>query len=350
MCAYVAAELEAQGFRVGLYASPHLVSPTERITVNGIPISEEAFTAWTQELKPHVERSDASFFEAMTAMAFAHFAASGVDVAVVEVGLGGRLDATNVIRPLVSVVTKIALDHVDYLGSDLRGIAKEKAGIAKSGVPFVTGEADAGVRAELVWEAKEHGASRVVEVDVRRSLPAGVRLGLRGSHQGGNAWVAVAALNELPAPFRRPGEQIPPSFADAMLPGRYDVAGRWIFDVAHNPDGVAVLVAALQEYAPVRPLHALVGIRSDKDWKPMLQALAPAVDRMLLTVAPSVPGTQRWNLADFAGSGVQFEPDFAAALAEVERGAETIVVTGSFHTVGDAMERLGLAPYGLAAP
>ena len=102
VCAFLAAELEAQGFAVGLYTSPHLVSPAERISVNGVPISEDAFSSWTQELKAHVERADASFFEAMTAMAFADFAARGVDIAIVEVGLGGRLDATNVIKPLVS--------------------------------------------------------------------------------------------------------------------------------------------------------------------------------------------------------------------------------------------------------
>ena len=351
MCAFVAAELEAQGFAVGLYTSPHLVSPAERISVNGIPISEDAFASWTQELKTPIERADASFFEALTAMAFADFAARGVDIAIVEVGLGGRLDATNVItKPLVSVVTKIALDHVDYLGTDLRGIAKEKAGIAKPGVPFVTGETDPEIRAELVWEAKEHGAAQVVEVDVQRPVPDAVKLSLRGPHQRGNAWVALAALNALPSPFLPPGDRIPSSFARAAFPGRYDVVGRWIFDVAHNPDGIAALAAALAEHAPDRPLHALVGIRSDKDWKPMLRQLAPAVDRILLTVAPSMPVSHRWKPADFAGMGVQFEPDFPSALAEVERGAETVLVTGSFHTVGDAMERLGLSPFGLSAP
>lgn len=347
--AYLAAELRAQGFRVGLYTSPHLVSPTERILVDDVPISDEAFGVWTRELKPHIERYDASFFEALTVMAFADFAARGVDVAVVEVGMGGRLDATNVIKPMVSVVTKIALDHTEYLGNDLRSIAKEKAGIAKPGAAFVTGETDPGVRAELVWEASELGAKRLVEVDVRRPPPPGVRLGPRGPHQWANACVALAALNELPPPYERPGDTVPESFATVRVPGRYDVAGRWIFDVAHNPDGIAVLVAALQDHSPVRPLHALVSVRKDKDWKAMLQALDPAVDRILLTVAPSMR-QQGWSAADVAGTGLQFEPDFQAALAEVERGAETVVVTGSFHTVGDAMDRLGLAPFGVSAP
>ncbi|HET8762771.1 MAG TPA: Mur ligase family protein, partial [Gemmatimonadales bacterium] len=165
VCAFIATELEAQGFRAGLYTSPHLVSPCERIVVNGVQIAEDAFATWTDELRPHIERADASFFEAVTAMAFADFAARGVDVAVVEVGLGGRLDATNVITPLVSVVTKIALDHADYLGTDLRSIAREKAGIAKPGVPFVIGEQDPEIRAELVQAARELRAGKVVEVN-----------------------------------------------------------------------------------------------------------------------------------------------------------------------------------------
>jgi dihydrofolate synthase/folylpolyglutamate synthase len=119
-----------------VYTSPHLVSARERVVVAGAPISEDAFTEWAGRLRPEIERFDASFFEAVTAIAFADFAARGVDVAIVEVGLGGRLDATNVLVPLVSVVTKIAREHTDYLGSDLAGIAREKAGIAKPDVPF----------------------------------------------------------------------------------------------------------------------------------------------------------------------------------------------------------------------
>jgi dihydrofolate synthase / folylpolyglutamate synthase len=350
VCAFIATELEAQGFRVGLYTSPHLVSPCERITVNGVPISEDAFAGWTDELRPHIERADASFFEALTAMAFADLAARGVDIAVVEVGLGGRLDATNVITPLVSVVTKIALEHTEYLGTNLRGIAKEKAGIAKPGVPFVTGEANPDVRSDMVREAKDLRAGRVVEVNTEGLAADFERLGLRGSHQWGNAWLALGALNELPPPFERPGDALPRSFATAYLPGRFEVLGRWIFDVAHNPDGMAVLVAALKDHNPKRPLHALVGIRKDKDWQPMLEALEPEVDRLLLTVGPSVADAQRWKPADFAGTRRMFEPNFDQALAEIERGAETVLVTGSFHTVGDAMMRLGVAPYGVTAP
>src|SRR5712692_3391013 len=225
-CTFAAAALRARGLRVGVYTSPHLVSVRERVVVDDLPIGEEAFAEWTAFLKPEIERLDASFFEATTAIAFADLAARGVDVAVVEVGLGGRLDSTNVITPLVSVVTKVALEHTDYLGPDLASIAREKAGIAKPGVPFVTGEQDPAVRAVLLAEAERRGARPVAPVDTRRA-PTGP-LGLRGVHQHANAWVALAALNALRPPFGPVGDEWPDSFEHAYIPGRFDVRGQWI--------------------------------------------------------------------------------------------------------------------------
>ena len=347
-CAFVANELRAQGWRVGLYTSPHLVSPVERITVDGVPISEDAFAEWTAQLKPHIERLDASFFEATTAIAFADLAARDVDIAVIEVGLGGRLDATNVLMPLVSAVTKIALEHVDYLGSDLKGIAREKAGIAKPGVPFVTGEADPEIRAEIVKEAKRRGAEPIITVDTTLRPRKDTRLGLRGKHQLANALVAHAVLNALPKPFGPAGKHLPASFANVYISGRFEVRGKWIFDVAHNPDGMRVVADAIRDGWQTirRPLHGLVGIRNDKDWRAMLRILQPVVDRLVLTVPPSIPVMQRWSLEEM-GPDVSFEPDFERALHDVQDGAESVLVTGSFHTVGDAFERLpGFAPVG----
>jgi dihydrofolate synthase/folylpolyglutamate synthase len=353
-CAFLVAELSARGLRVGLYTSPHLVSVRERIMVGGAPISEDAFAEWAWRLRPEIERFDASFFEAVTAIAFADLAARGVDIAVVEVGLGGRLDATNVLTPLVAVVTKIAREHTDYLGWDMAGIAREKAGIAKPGVPFVTGEPDPAIRAVLVAEAERLGAKPVRAVDAGRAVAA--PLGLRGPHQARNARVAMAALDALPARFGGGvGDTVPPSFAWASVPGRFDVRGSWIFDVAHNPDGMAVLATALAGESPRRPLHALVGIRSDKEWPGMLAALAPVVDRLVLTAPPSIPPAQQWSGAALAAWSaaragappVAVELDFDRALADARSGAGTVLVTGSFHTVGDALARLpGFAPLG----
>ena len=354
-CAFLTADLEARGFKVGLYTSPHLVSACERVTVNGQPISEDAFAQWTSLLQPHIERLEASFFEAITAIAFADLAARGVDIAVIEVGLGGRLDATNVVDPLAAVVTKIALEHTEYLGTELAGIAREKAGIAKPGRPFVTGEQDPGIRDVLVAEARKRGAAPIIAVDSTRTPPAGAHLGLQGRHQWGNAWVALATLNALPAPFGRSGDEVPASFSTAYVPGRLEVRGEWVFDVAHNPDGARVLRQGLRDLAPRRPLHALVGVLGDKDYLGMIAELAGVVDRFVFTVPASAPPERRWDLArlerELAGTPAagqaRFEPDFDRALAAVHEGAATVVVTGSFHTVGDALARLpGFAPVG----
>jgi dihydrofolate synthase / folylpolyglutamate synthase len=350
-CAFTAAELRARGLRVGVYTSPHLVSVRERMVVDGVPISEDAFVEWATFLKPHVERLDASFFEATTAIAFADLAARGVDVAVVEVGLGGRLDATNVITPLVATVTKIAREHTDYLGPDLASIAREKAGIAKPGVPFVTGERDPAVRQILAAEATRRGAGPITLVDTTR--PPTLSLGLRGRHQHANAWVALAALNALPAAFGPPADRWPHSFAHAYIAGRFDVRGHWIFDVAHNPDGARVLADTLHEADPAHPRRALVGVLGDKDYLGMIECLKDEVDGFTFTMPDTAPERRRWDLArlerELGGLSVphEFEPDFERAMERVQENAATVIVTGSFHTVGDALARLpGFAPVG----
>lgn len=352
-CAFVAAELRArpQGPTVGVYTSPHLVSVRERIEVDGVPIGEEAFAEWTTFLRPHIERLDASFFEATTAIAFADLAARGVDIAVIEVGLGGRLDSTNVITPLVAAVTKIAKEHTDYLGTDLASIAREKAGIAKPGVPFVTGEQDPAVRHALIAEADRRGARPIITVDVAR--PPTRRLGLMGAHQHANAWVALAALNALPPPFGPVGDRWPESFGHAYVPGRFDVRGRWVFDVAHNPDGARVLADTLRECSPPHPRRALVGVLGDKDYLGMIDCLARDVDGFVFTIPDTAPERRRWDLGrlerELGGLTVAhaFEPDFDRALERVQENAATVIVTGSFHTVGDALARLpGFAPVG----
>jgi len=348
--ALVYAALRQTGRSVGLYTSPHLVDVRERIVVDDRPISREAFAGWTGRLRPVIERTGASFFEVLTAMAFADFAARGVEVAVVEVGLGGRLDSTNVVQPLASAVTSIAREHTEYLGDTLPAIAREKAGIAKPGTPFVIGDRDAGIAGILADVARERGAQPIVVIppDAEYAHP----LGLHGPHQRRNAVIAAGLLDALPAPWRPSDAAVAAGFSGVRLPGRFDRRGRWIFDVAHNPAGIGVLVEALREANPRHPVHALVGILADKAWAEMLAALAPMVDRLWLTTPPTAPPERRWDLAE-VGSTVRpadppvIEPDFDRALRDVQHGAGTILVTGSFHTVGDALARLpGFAPLG----
>ncbi|MFL5403816.1 MAG: bifunctional folylpolyglutamate synthase/dihydrofolate synthase [Gemmatimonadales bacterium] len=353
----VAAALREAGWRVGLYTSPHLASFRERIRVDGVPISEAAVAMWTARLLSPILERKATFFEATTALAFADFAARGAEIAVVEVGLGGRLDSTNVVRPLVSGITKIERDHMKYLGDTLELIASEKAGIAKPGVPFVIGERDP----ELVEVLRREARRRIRRMDGSaradiRVLPPDYEwcgpLSLAGPHQRRNAAVAHGILTALPEPYRPTRAQIEHAFGSAAVPGRLDRRGRWLFDVAHNPDGMRALVTALATLRPPRPLHALVSILGDKEWPEMLVQLDQAIDRGVLTIAPTaaargwdIEWLGRW-LSDPtrppARASWTLVPDFSAAIAQVQEGAGTMLVTGSFHTVGDVMTVLGM--------
>jgi dihydrofolate synthase/folylpolyglutamate synthase len=357
----VAAALREAGWRVGLYTSPHLISFRERIQVNGAPISEAAVAMWTARLLSTILERKATFFEATTALAFADFAARGAEIAVVEVGLGGRLDSTNVVTPLVSGVTKIAKDHMKYLGDTLELIACEKAGIAKPGVPFIIGETDPELVEVLRQEARravDRAGGRTgsrMDPDTR-VLPPEYEwcgpLSLAGPHQRRNAAVAHGILMALPKPYRPTNEEIERAFGSVRVAGRLDRRGRWLFDVAHNPDGMRSLVTALATMRPTRPVHALVSILGDKDWPEMLVQLDQAIDRGILTIAPTA-AARGWDI-DWLGRWLRdpsrppphaswtLVPDFAEAIEKVQEGAGTMLVTGSFHTVGDVMQFLGL--------
>jgi dihydrofolate synthase/folylpolyglutamate synthase len=359
VCTMVASVLREAGWRVGLYTSPHLVSFRERIRVDGEPISEAAVAMWTERLTPLIRRRAATFFEATTAIALADFAARGAEIGVIEVGLGGRLDSTNVIRPLVSAVTKIELDHMKYLGDTLEQIATEKAGIAKPGAPFVIGE----TRPELVETLRREAKCFIARLD--RSARPDIRvvppdyewagpLGLGGPHQRRNAAVAHGILMALPAPYRPTQPQVAAGFGKARIAGRLDRHGRWLFDVAHNPDGIRALLRAVRTLDPPRPLHALVSILGDKAWPEMLVLLDQVIDRGVLTLAPTA-ANRGWDIDWLrawlrdpsrppARAAWSLVPDFREAIATAETGAATVLVTGSFHTVGDVMAALGIAP------
>jgi dihydrofolate synthase / folylpolyglutamate synthase len=357
----VAAALREAGWRVGLYTSPHLISFSERIKVDGVPISEAAVAMWTGRLMSPILDRKATFFEATTALAFADFAARGAEIAVVEVGLGGRLDSTNVVHPLVSGVTKIAEDHMKYLGDTLELIACEKAGIAKPGVPFIIGETNPALvevlRREATRAAQQAGnrTGNRINADVR-VLPASYEwcgpLSLAGPHQRRNAAVAHGILMALPEPYRPGEEEIKRAFGSVRVAGRLDRRGRWLFDVAHNPDGMRSLVTALRSIRPSRPIHALVSILGDKDWPEMLVQLDQAIDRGVLTIAPTA-AARGWDI-EWLGRWLRdpsrppphaswtLVPNFEEAIEKVQEGAGTMLVTGSFHTVGDVMQFLGM--------
>ena len=367
--ATASALLRSRGLRVGAYTSPHLVDFRERILANGAAISPEEVVEFIDRWTPAVERIGASFFEATTALAFAHFAREGVDVALIETGLGGRLDSTNVVSPVAAGVTSIGFDHMEYLGDTLEQIAAEKAGIFKPGRPAVVGETDPQVRGWLARDAARLGATpvRVVAdettINDLELVPLGTRFTLRalgdeqtvetplvGRHQAANFAFALSLLDAAGEPYRVSLRDAAAAVRDVRLPGRFQRVGRWIFDVAHNPDGARTLAASIATVAPERPLTALLCVLGDKDWRAMIDALAPVVDRFILTDAPTAPASRAWPLAEVfshvrsRGYEAAAEPSFDLAVASAEATEGTVLVTGSFHTVGDAMALLQVSP------
>jgi dihydrofolate synthase/folylpolyglutamate synthase len=361
--------LRWKGLKVGRYTSPHLIDFRERITVNGTPITEESVLRFLEEWIPAAEEMGATFFELTTALAFDWFVKQNVDIAVIETGLGGRLDSTNVLTPRVATVTSIGLDHTDLLGDTLEAIAREKAGIFKRGIPAVIGEASPQICSLLKDCAREVGAPVVaIDDDYRISggaiSAAGTRFTVHhrddryqittpliGAYQARNTTVAIATLATLGTDYLPPTAEISNALSNVFLPGRFQRRGKIIFDVAHNPAGARTIAETLGALNPPEPRTAVVAVLADKDWRGIIRELAPVVDRFIFTNAPSAPAERSWDpaaaqrFADSEGFNADLEPDLDVALARGEGQSETLIVTGSFHTVGDAMSRLQVSPF-----
>lgn len=367
-------------YRTGLYTSPHLTSFRERVRIDGTPIDADALVEAANELWPAIRREEPSFFEATTAIAFLAFARAGVDVAVVEVGLGGRLDATNLVRPDIAVVTQVSREHTSMLGDTLPEIAREKAGIAKSGVPLLTAQPAGSAHDTMRQVAGAAGAPFVpfdpdeltvgrMDRDGTRFRLGGTRWGalelhtpLHGAHQALNAALAVRAVDLSSFAERVQPQHVRDGVRETRWPGRFqieEVVGRpWVFDVAHNPAAAEQLVRTLEALDMPRPWLGVVAILEDKEWRPMLETLAGALDSIILTRPEHAPAERVWDpavaMASLGARGVDragtaagagptvVEPLPAAIEAAHGRGFGTAVVTGSFHTVGEAWVALGL--------
>jgi len=343
--------LRGRGLRTGRYTSPHLTSMRERICVDGEPVSEDRFIAAYAEVAPYLRLADAqnpgplSFFEVLTAMAFAVFADAPVDVAVVEVGMGGVWDATNVADGSVAVITPISLDHTRYLGSTIASIAAEKAGIIKPGAVAVLAQQPVEAAEVLLRRAAETGASVAregIEFGVLHSDVAvgGQRLALRGlrgayedlflplfgAHQASNAACALAAVEAfagVPGPTAGPGASAEPggaraaregggaldpalvqeSFAQITSPGRLEVVRRSptvLVDAAHNPAGMAATVAAVTESFMFAQLVAVLAVSVDKDVLGMLGQLEPVASEIVVTSNSSSRSMDVPTLAELA--------------------------------------------------
>lgn len=378
----IEALVQSSGLRVGTFTSPHLQSVTERIRIDGHPIAPEQFIEINEDIRPIVALVDAeqealdqpplTFFEVLTCIAYAAFADAPVDVAVIEVGLGGRWDATNVADADVAVVTPIAIDHERWLGTTEVAIADEKSGIIAADAVAVIGRQSPEVLDVLLRRCAEVGAqprvfgrefdlvSRTVAVggqvlDIRTVLGEyhEVFLSLHGAHQADNATVAVAAVEALLVGEAALDQALVDALGSATSPGRLEAVTREptvLLDAAHNPAGAASLAAALRESFTFLHTTAVIGVMADKDIPGILAPLRQVVDHVVATQNTS----PRCASADTVGrlaaelwgeAAVVVEPDLAQALATAQRDAEQsgggVVVTGSVVTVGEARQLLG---------
>jgi len=367
--AMISSILTAAGYRTGLYISPYVEDFRERIQINGVKIGEGEVARLAAELRGPVAEvarltgEHPTEFEVVTAMMFAHFARRPVDVAVVEVGLGGRHDATNVIEePLLAVITRVAMDHMDRLGNTLELIAREKAGILKPGCTAVIGPNFAAALAVLLDEA------RALEVRVLRSEPA-VRtavsprgqtvrlkgldygelfLSLIGDHQLENVATAVTAVEALDWGVDR--RAVSQGLANVVWPARMEYAAaagrRVLLDVAHNPNGATSLARSLQNIFPATPIVLVMGVLADKELDGMIAPLAPLAQRAVTTTPRSpraldaaslATALSRRGLDAVAEDDIEAAVERALALAGPE---DLVVVTGSFYLVGSARSYL----------
>ncbi len=363
VCALVAAALHAQGYRVGLYTSPHLCRFNERIQIGGAPVDDSSLVELLPWLLSEADAVGATFFEVTTALAFALFARHAVDVAVVEVGMGGRYDATNVVEPLVAVITGVDYDHQDYLGRTLEDIAWQKVGIVKPGRPAVIGEVRPHVRELLCRWAQESGASTIIvpepnfqliaatpELQQHIRLPNGSELvlPLAGEHQQRNLAIALAVRELLADEF--------PISDEAFAEGVRNVR-RWgalrariepirlqppvIVDVAHNPGGIAALLKALElhGYGAVH-WNVVFGAMADKDVEGMLRLLASHVQE-LFACAPqterALPAEQLCAIARTCGIAAEPVGSVADAVDRAWQKGEPCLIVGSFYVAGEAL-------------
>jgi len=384
--ATIAGMLQAAGYRTGLYTSPHLHTFRERVQINRTYISEAEVAALVEELRPHVAQIPGlTTFELITVLGFLHFARSNVEIAVVEVGMGGRLDATNVLAPLVTVITALSLEHTLFLGNTLTEIAAEKAGIVKPNVPLILApQAEAAdrviaatcaerkaplIRVETLWETQilqrsaegsrfalqprvgEEGTGRP---ELAASLAGPYTLPLLGDHQIENACLALAATGIL----RERGFVVPPAarqagMANVRWSGRMEIIARRPFvlaDGAHNPASARALVEAIGRYLRPRRIRFVYGSLADKDVRGVLQVLMPAADEMIV-VAPhfprAMPVEQVTDTVHALGGRTTPAPsvDEGVRLA-VDRSApdDLVCATGSLFVAAEALTSYGRGP------
>lgn len=367
--AMMASVLQEEGYRVGLYTSPHLVSFTERIQINGTEIAWDEVVRLTNLLRSRVAEEGIpqqfTFFDFTTALALYYFSHQEVDVSILEVGLGGRLDSTNIVHPLITVITNVSKDHFQILGERIEDIAREKAGIVKHGVPLLTGATQPEIISILKETCREkeaplslagrdfqgeQTAPRTLDFGGRRWQLTDIKLGVGGPFQIENAIVALGALEALEEKGYRVGEEtIYRGLATVRWPGRLELvqqSPQILLDGAHNAAAARSLKEAIQEEFDYHHLYMVMGIMQDKEVSAIVETIAPLAD-LLITSSPHNP---RAMSAQRLG---EISQDYCSAITVIEDVGESvayargvaneddlILVTGSLFTVGEVRDYL----------
>ena len=354
-CAMLESIYRAAGLRVGLFTSPHLVAFGERIQVNRKLISERAVVRLVLEmqrlLKEFPKDEHPTFFEVVTVMALRYFAAQECDLVIWETGLGGRLDATNIVRPLASVITNIQYDHQEWLGARLASIAAEKAGIIKPGIPVITGASKPEALRVIEKIARERRAplTLVTQAETHVAPLDILDLPLLGDHQRMNAAVAVTTVRALKGQFPITEEAIRAGLSRINWPGRLQlitqISGRKILlDGAHNVAGAETLAAALKDILPSVKRTLILGILEDKDWQSMCRILAPLAQRIFLVPVSSARAVEPGHLSRVCRRANRSAERVLCGSVVEALGRATyepfVIVTGSLYLVGEALELL----------
>jgi dihydrofolate synthase / folylpolyglutamate synthase len=351
VCAMIDSTFRHAGYRTGFYTSPHLVSPTERIRIDGEPVSEAEFARAFAVVHEASEGLDChpTYFETVTAMAFVLFRDANVDRVVLEVGLGGRLDATNVVDPELSVITPVDMDHQQYLGDTLEAIAREKAGIIKPGRPVVLGLQHAEVKHVFVSEQLEDVATwSVTGLELRPDgcsyraskgeVKMTIRCGLAGAHQVGNSLTAAVALHRLGMDV----QVIEEGIAKASWPGRLEIIRReplMYLDGAHNIAAAKRLREFIERHFKGREVWMVFGVMRDKDVREITEELFPAASRLIVTAVAQQRALEPEAIAEMAGRGdVVVTHSVREALEALKNAPKdaVIFITGSLFVVGEA--------------
>ncbi|HEY5913013.1 MAG TPA: folylpolyglutamate synthase/dihydrofolate synthase family protein [Verrucomicrobiae bacterium] len=358
-CAMLESIYRAAGLRVGLFTSPHLVAFGERIQINRKPIPKADVLKLAAEIQPLLKEFSSeehpTFFEVVTVMALQYFASRECDLVVWETGLGGRLDATNIVTPLASIITNIQYDHQKWLGETLTSIAAEKAGIIKAGVSVITGTDAPEALQVIATAARDHGAPlTVVSPGAMHQPPLdSIRLPLLGQHQRMNAAVALATVRVLESQLPVAVEVIRSALNRVRWAGRLQLVTRpsgqrVLLDGAHNIGGAEALGAALREYFPDARPALVLGILRDKDWSAMCALLAPLASRILLVPVHSERTAEPHGLAEVCRSANPDAPvtehdSLGSALGDAAT-EPFVTIAGSLYLIGEAMELLHVSP------